>query len=64
MSVVRVGTNKKYSDNWDKIFSGASAKSSKKSDSKAAKKSPKKAAKPAAKKAAKKSPAGKKRKGK
>jgi hypothetical protein len=64
MSVVRVGTNKKYSDNWDKIFSGGSAKASKKADSTPAKKSPKKAAKPASKKAAKKGPAGKKRKSK
>jgi len=48
MSVTRVGTNKKYSDNWENIFSGRRGKASA-------------VAKPAkaAKKSAKKKPAGK-----
>lgn len=61
MSVTRVGTNKKYSDNWDNIFSGRKGKSTVVTTPvKAAKKSAKK--KPAG-KAAKKS-AGRKSRGK
>ena len=40
MSVVRVGSNQKYSDNWDGIFSGQrTKKSSKKSSKRSSKKS-------------------------
>ena len=59
MSVVRIGATKKYSDNWDKIFSGGRSAASK-ATTKPAKKSPKKAAKTAGKKKA----GAKKRKGK
>jgi hypothetical protein len=64
MSVVRIGATKKYSDNWENIFSGGRSAAPKKSASKPATKSPKKSAKPAAKKAVKKTPASKKRKSK
>ncbi len=46
MSIVRVGSTQKFSDNWDNIFSGKKAAAAKKSDAKkkksAAKKSKKK----------------------
>jgi len=54
MSVTRVGTNKKYSDNWDNIFSGGKRQSSpKQAAAKPAKKSPKKSPKKSTKSAAK-----------
>jgi hypothetical protein len=51
MSIVRVGSTQKFSDNWENIFSGKKAKPAEKATAKKAKK---KAAKPkAAKKKAK-----------
>ncbi len=38
MSVVRVGSNEKYADNWDKIFSGGKGSSGKATAKKSAKK--------------------------
>ena len=59
MSVTRVGTNKKYSDNWDNIFGGRNGKSANVAKSGTARKaSPKK--KPSD-KAGKKSASGKSR---
>ena len=57
MTILRVGTNEKYSNNWDDIFGGAKKKSTKKKTTKKAakKKATKKvAAKKTTKKAAKK----------
>ena len=54
MSVVRVGANKQYSDNWENIFSGGRSSTSKKSAAKPAKASAKKKSPKKAKKAAKK----------
>ena len=51
MSIVRVGSTQKFSDNWDNIFGGKKSKSSEKP---AAKKAKKKSAKPKAAKAKKK----------
>ena len=45
MSIVRVGSTQKFSDNWDNIFTG---KKSKAAEKPAAKKAKKKAAKPKA----------------
>jgi len=64
MSVVRLGATKRYSDNWENIFSGKRSSSTQKSAAKAARKSPKKAAKKTSKAAGKKRPSAKKRKGK
>jgi len=51
MSIIRVGSTQKFSDNWENIFSGKKAKPAEKATAKKAKK---KAAKPkAAKKKAK-----------
>ena len=51
MSVVRVGANKQYSDNWENIFSGGRSSAGKRpaTKSKPGKKSPKKVAKTATK---------------
>jgi hypothetical protein len=56
VTIVRVGTTKKYSDGWEAAFSKGKKKSATvaKPAKKAAKKSTKSAAKPAKKKAAKK----------
>jgi hypothetical protein len=63
MSIVRVGSTQKFSDNWDGIFGGAGAV--KKSVDKKALKRKKDSAKPAkAKKSRKSKPAGKGKKGK
>jgi hypothetical protein len=58
MSVVRLGATKKYSDNWENIFSGGKRSSStKQSADKPPRKSPKKSAKTAKKSPGKKRPA-------
>jgi hypothetical protein len=63
MSIVRVGTTKQYSDNWDNIFGGGTRKSStKKAAAKRARKSTKKSAKSTSKAGAKKRASGPKRK--
>ena len=42
MSVARVGTTKKFADNWENIFGGKKKSTAGKSTSKSSKKSPKK----------------------
>jgi hypothetical protein len=61
MSVLRLGATKKYSDNWDNIFSGKRGSTSKTKAAGPARKSAKKTAK-AAKKSAPKKRGAKKRK--
>jgi hypothetical protein len=58
MSVVRLGATKKYSDNWENIFSGGKRPSStKQAADKPARKSPKKSTKTMKKSGGKKRPA-------
>jgi len=59
MTILRIGTNEKYSEGWAAAFGSGKKKTGKKAAKKAAKKTSKKAAKKTTKKAAKKKTAAK-----